>query len=695
LISFGVEYWYFFLPLIVAAAAGIMLLLYYRNKDNNELSKSQRRILMALRFLSFGIIAFLLLSPFLKTLKKSIQQPLIIAAWDNSGSVVSSGDSLKRAEEIMQMKEKISEELGSDYRLVHYSFGQESTLDGDLNFSEKKSDYSNLISTITNNHFNENIGALVLAGDGIYNQGKNPVNMTNNLTFPVYSVGLGDTTEITDARIQGIRVNRTSFSGNRFPVEIDAAFSKLQGNPLQLIIRENGKEVAQTVISPANNDYFITRQFILDAGEKGLKHFTAEIETAENEKNIKNNKVTFIVNVLEDKQKILILSSGPHPDIGAIKYTLEQQKSYEVEVFSEEPYPSNFSDFNLVILHQLPSAGKSMAAVIENQELAKIPVLYIIGAKTFLPQLNALTTGVDIQPLAGSPEEVQAVVNPGYGTFTLSEQLREMLPKFPPLYAPFANYTLDPALTPLLFQKIKNIETGKPLLATGVLNGRKTGFLFGEGIWRWRLNNYLADQNHDQFNELVNQLVQYLALRENEDNFMIDFEPVYAETDDVILTAEVYNDAFEIITTEEVTIEIENEQGEKFEFTFDVRGNGYYLNAGNLPVGNYSFTAEVTLGGTTYTETGNFAVTEMNLENVITKANHRMLFQLASQSGGTFFAGIQTDQLIDSLKDSNKLKPVSSFQEMITELLNLRWVFFVLILLLSVEWFLRKYWGIY
>lgn len=695
MISFGVEYWYIFLPLIVAAAAGIMLLLYYRNNDNKELSKRQRGMLMALRFLSFGIIAFLLLSPFLKTLKKNIQHPLIIAAWDNSGSVVSSGDSLKRAEEIRQMKEEISEELGNEYRLVHYSFGQEATLNGELDFSEKKSDYSNLFSTITSNHFNENIGALLLTGDGIYNQGKNPVNMTNDLNFPVFSTGLGDTVEITDARIQGIRVNRTSFSGNRFPVEIDAAFSKLQGNPLQLTIRHDGKEVAQTVISPANNDYFITRQFILDAGEKGLKHFTAEIEAAENEKNIKNNKITFIVNVLEDKQKILILSSGPHPDIGAIKYTLEQQKSYDVEVFTEEPYPSNLSDFNLVILHQLPSAGKSMAAVLENQELVKIPVLYIIGAKTFLPQLNTLASGAEIQPLAGSPEEVQAVVNPGYGTFTISEQLREMLPKFPPLYAPFANYRLDPALTPLLFQKIKNIETGKPLLATGVLNGRKTGFLFGEGIWRWRLNNYLAAQTHEQFNELVNQLVQYLALRENEDNFMIDFEPVYAETDDVILTAEVYNDAFEIVTSEEVTIEIENEQGDKFEFTFDVRSNGYYLNAGNLPVGNYSFNAEVTLGGKTYTETGNFAVTEMNLENVITKANHRMLFQLASQSGGTFFPGIQTDQLIDTLKQSNHLKPVSSFQEMITELLNLRWVFFVLILLLSVEWFLRKFWGIY
>ncbi len=650
---------------------------------------------MALRFLSFAVIAFLLLSPFLKTLGKTVQHPLVIAAWDNSGSIVSPGDSLETAEQIKQLKERVSEELGSDYRLVHYAFGQETNLNGELDFSDKKSDYGNLISTLTTNHFNEKVGALILAGDGIYNQGRNPVNMLNDIPFPVFSIGLGDTAEVTDARIQGIRVNRTSFSGNRFPVEIDAIFSKLQGIPLKLTIREGEKEVGQTVITPSGSDYFVSRQFVLDAGEPGLKHFSAEIEPAENEKNIKNNKVTFVVNVLEDKQKILILSSGPHPDIGAIKYALEQQKSYEVEVFQEEPYPSNFSDFNLVILHQLPSAGKSMAGIFGQERIARIPVLFIIGAKTFLPQLNTMDAGAEIQPLAGRPEEVQGVINPAFATFSLSERFREMLPGFPPLIAPFANYKLDPAVTPVIFQRIKNVETVRPLLATGVVNGRKTGFLFGEGIWKWRLNNYLKTNTHDQFNELVNQLVQYLALRENEDNFMIDFLPVYAETDDVVFTAELYNDAFERVSGEEITIEIENEQGNNFDFTFDVRGNGYYLNAGNLPVGNYRFDAEVTLGNETYTETGNFAVTEMNLENVITRADHRMLYQLASQSGGMFFPAGQAEEAISNLKQGNHLKPVSSFHEMITELLNLRWLFFVVILLLSVEWFLRKYWGIY
>ncbi len=695
MISFGTTYWFIFLLAAILAAAGVTILLYFGNRKNNELTNTQTRILMVLRFLSFFLIAFLLLSPFLKNLKRITQNPVIIAAWDNSRSLVSTRDSQQVAAEINRLKNEISEELNDEYTLINYEFGESTDAAEDLDFTEKKSDYSEMISTIANNHFSENVGALIIAGDGIYNQGKNPANLTDELNFPVYTLGLGDTTKITDARIQTIRANRTSFSGNSFPVEIDVQFSKLKGKSLNLTVKQNDTEVAKTVITPPNDDYFTTQQFILEAGKAGLKHYTATIQPVENERNTKNNSAGFVINVLENKQKILILSDGPHPDIGAIKNTLEEQQTYEVSVFTQEPYPSNLSDFNLLVLNQLPTSAQSMATVIETAAKNRIPVLFIIGKKSFLPQFNALKQGVQINPLAGSVEEVQATINPTYATFTLSEEFREMLPKFPPMLAPFAEYQPEPEVNTLFYQKIKNIETTKPLLATGTFNGRKTGYIFGEGIWRWRLYNYYFNQSHTQFNELVNHLIQYLALRENEDNFIVDFQPVYDEINNIILNAEVYNDAFERITSEEVNISIKNENGDEFEYIFDVKGNGYQLNAGKLPTGDYTFTAEVTIGNETYTETGNFTVVPVNIENVVTRANHQVLFQLASGSGGNFYLPGNAQQLINDLKNSNKLKPVNYFQEAINELLNLRWLFFVLLLLLSVEWFLRKFWGIY
>jgi hypothetical protein len=599
------------------------------------------------------------------------------------------------AGEITKIRDLVKSELTSKYSVVEYSFGERAKLLEELNYGEKKTDYSEVINAVVNNHFNENIGALILVGDGIYNQGKNPVNLMNEVNFPVYTIGFGDTTEVIDSRVQDIRVNRTSFSGNKFPVEIDTRFSKLKGKPIRITVFQDKKEIAGVMITPPNQNYFYTHEFILDAGEAGLKHFSVKTDIVENERNTKNNQAGFVINVLEKKQKILILSDGPHPDIGAIKNTLDLQTTYDVSVFTEEPYPANLSEFNLLVLNQLPTSGKSAADIVKNAQNSRIPILFIVGSKTFLPQLNALSQGAVISPLAGSGEEAQAIINTNYATFNLSEDFKEILPRFPPLQVSFAEYALDAGFTPLFYQKIMNIATAKPLLSTGTINGRKTGFIFGEGIWRWRLYNYYTNQNHALFNELVNQLVQYLALRQNEDNFIIDFKPVYAETDEIILKAEVYNDAFERINSEEVKIKIQNAGNEEYDFTFDVQGNDYVLNAGHLPMGDYTFSANVEFGGKTFSETGSFAVTPVNFENLDLRANHNLLYQLAAESGGKFYSPNESGQLIADLQSNNRLKATSYFQEMINELLNLKWLFFVVLLLLSVEWFLRKFWGLY
>ena len=679
----------------IIAALGIALLLYFRNRENNELSKNRVWLLMSLRFFSFFIIAFLLLSPFIKNLKKITRNPVIIAAWDNSSSIISTPDSVNIAAEMAEIRENITNELSLAYSLVEYSFGQKTKLLEEFSFDEKRTDYSELINAVVNNHFNENIGALILVGDGIYNQGKNPVNMMNDVNFPVYTIGFGDTTKIVDSRVQDIRVNRTSFSGNKFPVEADVRYSKLKGKSVRISVIHEKQEIEGVVVTPPNENYFYTHQFILDAGQAGLKHFTVKTEIVENERNTKNNQAGFVINVLDKKQKILILSDGPHPDIGAVKNTLDLQTTYDVSVFTEEPFPANLAEFNLIILNQLPTSGKSAADIVANAQKSRIPILFIVGNKTFLPQLNALTQGAFIKPMAGSGEEAQAILNTGYVIFNLSGDFREMLPRFPPLQVPFAEYELQPGFTPLFYQKIMNTETVRPLLATGAINGRKTGFIFGEGIWRWRLFNFYVNQNHALFNELINQLVQYLALRQNEDNFIIDFKPVYAETDEIIFNGEVYNDLFERINTQEVNLKIQSATGEEFDYTFDVQGNDYILNAGHLPEGDYTFTAGVELGGNTLTETGKFAITPVNLENLDLQANHNLLFQLAAESGGKFYLPNQSEQMVSGLKNSNRLKASSYFQEMINELLNLKWVFFVALLLLSVEWFLRKFWGLY
>ena len=609
--------------------------------------------------------------------------------------MVSLPDSILTAQNIRELNAELIQELGKSYKIVNYTFGEKTRIATYLDFSEKSSDYSELISTISNNHFNENIGAFIIAGDGIYNQGKNPVNVINYSEFPVFTIGYGDTTEITDAVIENIRVNRTSFTGNRFPVEIDTRFAKLNGIPLKLSVHEGETEVASAMIIPSGNDYFNTQQFILDSKSKGLKQYRVTIQAAENERNKKNNAAVFVINVLDSKQKIMFLSDGPHPDIGAIKNTLDLQMSYDVSVITEEPYPINLQGINLLVINQLPSQNKSFSTLLEISEKNRIPILFIVGGKTYLSQFSLLSKAARIIPQAGSFEEAQAYLNNSFASFSVSEDLRKILPKFPPLQVPFGDYTADPELTPVFYQRIKNIDTNKPLISAGMINGRKTGVIFGEGLWRWRLFDYYMNQSHSNFNELINQLVQYLALRENEENFIIDFKPVYSEIDNIVMNAEIYNDNYERVKKNEVNIIIKSSNGEEIKSVFDIQGEGYRLDAGHLPVGNYRFEAVTKIGDKAYAKTGDFTVIAVNHENIVTRADHKILYRIATQSGGRFFLPKDKDELIKLLKNKDLFKSTSYFQELVHALLNLKWLFFIILILISVEWFLRKFWGLY
>jgi len=389
-IVFEQKYWLLIFVISMIVAAGITLLLYFRNREVNELIPWQKRLLMVLRFLSMFFLAVLLTSPLIKTLKKITELPLIVVAVDNSLSIRGLPGSPDPTPEILESVGHLKESLGKQYKVIRYSFGGETSDGREIDFTEKTSDYGQMLKSVYDNHFNENLGALVVFGDGNYNQGENPLNSVRKYHFPVYTVGTGDTTASKDAAITGLRINKTAFRGNRFPVEADVKFTGLAGSRLRFSVAHQGKMVFNQWVEVTAPDFFITIPLEIEAAETGLQYFSALIELAPGEQNRLNNAWPFVIRILENKQKILILANGSHPDIGAIKHTLEKQVNYETAVYTSEPYPSTLSGYSLIILHQLPSFSQSGSQIVEQSRKSRIPLLILVGAETMLPQIKML-----------------------------------------------------------------------------------------------------------------------------------------------------------------------------------------------------------------------------------------------------------------------------------------------------------------
>jgi len=687
-ISFDHSFSGLWVLLALIASLGISFFLYYRNKENSSLSPLQKGFLAFLRYASLFLIFLFLLSPLIRKVKKIKQLPILAVAIDNSLSVKS------QTETFEQLSKTIKERFPDQYQVEYWTFGEKVESNGPITGNERRSDYGQMIKTLKNNYINKNIGALILVGDGIYNQGQNPVNFTSSLKFPVYSIGVGDTTLQADAAIRNVKTNKVAFLKNKFPIEIELKFSKLKNKIANLEIENNGQQIYSKTVSIVSDDDFKLEFVNPEATQAGLQHYKISIRPFNEESNLKNNEYEFVIQVLENKQKILMLSDGPHPDMGALRSSILELQNYETEIVTGNDVPDSLNKYSLIILNQLPSVKNAASNLLTRIKESRVPVLFLIGPNTLLEQLNTLEMGLKITSSTNT-EEVQAVFDDNFSLFVLSNETKEILGRTPPLISPFGNTEISSLLQPLAYQSIRNIRTPKSIMAYGNEKGRKVGFIVGEGIWRWRLFNFQNNGNHEAFNELTNKIVQYLSLRENEDNFNVNFPALFQETDNIELTAELYNDSYELVNTPDVNIRIINDSLKAFNYTFDRTENYYRLNVGNLQPGDYSLEAATQLGNQHFTEKGNFSIVKNEIELLNNQADFGLLYQLAQQTGGQFSTIDNYGTLLDTIGNNKQITVQQYKQTLLTEWINLKTLFFLLICLLAVEWFFRKYWGIY
>jgi hypothetical protein len=397
---------------------------------------------------------------------------------------------------------------------------------------------------------------------------------------------------------------------------------------------------------------------------------------------------------LENKQRILMLSDGPHPDLGALRTSISELQNYDTQIVTGNQLPDSLTKYSLIILNQLPSSKNVASTLLSKIKASRLPVLFIVGPSTLLDQLNTLEMGLKIAN-SNKTEEVQARFNENFSLFTLSQETKELLATASPLVSPFGNTEVSPQLQTLAWQSVKNIPTQKTIMAFGSDKGRKIGFINGEGLWRWRLYNYMQSDNHEAFNELVHKMIQYLSLRENEDNFNVNYPALFQENDKVEMTAELYNDSYELVNTPDVNIRITNDSLKEFNYTFDRVDDYYRLNIGSQPPGDYTFEAKTQLGSQQFTEKGSFSIVKNEIELLNNQADFGLLYQLAAQSGGKFSTIENYGTLLDTIANNKQITVQQHQQTLLTEWINVKLLFLLLIVLLTIEWFYRKYWGIY
>ena len=696
-ISFQYPSWY--LILCFALGLAYALILYYRDTTFKDQANWLKWLMGILRFLSVGLIATLLLSPLLKRIITDVKKPVIVLAQDGSESIGMEMSDEEKAN-YQTALERLQNELGDEYDLKPYTFGSEIREGITYNFEDKSTDIAALLNNTYDLYSNQNLGAVILASDGIYNEGSNPVYASAQLAAPVYTIALGDTTPRRDLIVKRVFHNRIAYLGDKFSVQIDLLADNAAGSNSQLSVYKvdgNGTRLLQQeAISINNGSFFTTREVILEANNAGVQRYRVVFGQVAGEVSTRNNSKDIFVDVLDARQKVLVLANAPHPDITSIKQALTSNKNYDVEIDYISGFSSQLAAYDFVILHQLPSKLNEAAGILNQIQKEKIPHLFFIGAQSDLSRFNQAQSLVSITSGGDNLNQVQARVNPAFSLFKLSEELKNELPNFAPVVAPFGDYKIGGESEILLYQRIGKVDTEYPLCLIGENNQVKVGVFCAEGIWKWRLFDFLQNNNHEIFNEAITKTVQYLSLKEDKRRFRVNLSKnIFDENEAIYLDAELYNESYELVNEPDVSLSIANGEGREFNYTFNKSGNAYTLNAGILPVGDYNFRANTNYNGENFDYTGQFSVQPIQLESYAMTADHNMLKLLSEKYGGELFYPDNIASIAPLIQSGETLKPVIYETAKTKPVINLKWLFFLLLTLLTTEWFLRRYFGAY
>ncbi|NOU45694.1 MAG: hypothetical protein HOO86_01380 [Bacteroidales bacterium] len=691
-LSFDYPIWAF--ALVLLSGLTFASVLYLRNKKE-PYGQNLNRLLFLLRFIGVSCITFLLLGPFITQTKKQIEPPTLIFVHDNSASIALNNDSAYYKNVYPGVIDSLTASLATKYNIEFYQFGQIVAKKQSLTFTDQQTDIAEVFRTVQNNYYNRNIGAIVLFTDGIYNKGTNPAYAVESLNIPVIAIPLGDTVAHPDVTVFEVRYNKKVFYKSRFTVETTLRASQLRGNTAILELFDGSKKVGEKRIPISANKFSSTQYFLVDADKIGYKQLTLNVNTTISEKITNNNKRQFFVDVVSEKHKVLIYAKAPHPDIAAIRSSLGENFESKVKYINEGI--SNNENYDLIILHQLPS-GNIDYQMLETFLTAnkQLPVMYVVGPDTDLSLFNKLQAAIQIQSGQKNWIDGIATVNKSFGLFRNEITALEKFEMMPPLISPFGEYVMKLRLNSLFNQKIRGIETKLPMISFVSDENRKLGFIFGTGIWRWRLAMTNETGNPQIFDQIVTKSISFLIQDENKNPLQIIVNESFNPSDEIIFKALLYNKTAELVNDPELKIEISDADNTRiYPFVFAQHEQGYELNAGRLGAGTYSYTAQTTIGGELIKSQGKFTVENNSAEGIEPVADHRLLCQIANQTGGSVIPADSLQYIPVWLENQKNITSVAHYSDSYQPIINYAWALIICIILLFAEWLLRKMFGSY
>ncbi|NAS30540.1 VWA domain-containing protein [Flavobacteriaceae bacterium R38] len=653
----------------------------YKKKGKNYIK--EHLLFIMLRFITIATILLLLFNPKLKKTTVFVEKPTLVVAVDNSSSTTF----LEQAEKSKDFVQRINtnSNLKDRFDLELITFGDHVMPMDTLSFRENQTRISEALTSIKEVYRNKKSPVLLIS-DGNQTYGEDYTFSSVNFPQNIYPVVLGDTIEYIDLSITQLNVNKYAYYKNEFPLEVILNYKGNNDIETVFEITKGNTTVYSERLNFSDNSRSKIISTTLPARDIGVQVYKASLRPNQEERNKVNNNKEFAIEVIDQKTNILLVSDIVHPDIGVFKKSIESNELRSVEIAKSAVNSTELDNYQMVILYQPNSRFKNIIDEINKRNLNS---LIVTGTKTDWNFLNRIQNQFNKENVRQT-EDVQAALNTGYTNFAIDDI---GFYEYPPLEDFLGDINISSSVDVILNQRIRNIETGNPLLFTLENEGKRQAVLLGENIWKWRAQNYLDTKEFKDFDEFIGKIVFYLATNKQRNRLDVNFEPFYNGSTEIKITAQYFNKNYEFDTNASVSIRLENKTVNSFRTVpLLLKNNHYEVDLSGIEPGEYDFV--VSVANEQLSRSGSFKILDFDIEKQFLNADIDKLNKLAENSGGQLFFPDQFSDIENSLLSNEAYKPIQKSKENSVPLIDWKYLLALIVIALSVEWFLRKYNGL-
>lgn len=720
----GSPYW--FILFLIAAGAGAYLL--YRNIGADKWNLG----LVALRTVTFAVLAFIFLRPVLNISTVLPQESYVAVVIDNSESMKIRDDGREsRAEQLQAQLEATSffKRLSDKFRIRMYRFDREAErIDrfDRMNYTGKRTRIESATDLLQQELGSVPLSGVVLITDGVDNasqQWTESLARLESRRIPFYTVGVG-TDEITrDAEIVKVSAPREMLKESTAVVDVSFRSHGFSGRKATLYVRENGVLLKSEEVTLPRDGEIAEKSVDLPVKNEGSRLFSFFIQ-AQDDRIAENNNLDSLVEIKNDHPQILYIEGEPRWEFKFLRRAIQddpnlrlvtllrssQNKFYRQGIDREEMLAEGFPTKREELFQYKGLIFGSIESTFFTQDQLKMVVDFVStrgGGFLMMGGKNSFSGGryqnspiAEMLPVQLGPESTPVierlkVLVTDYGrTHTLMKLNADananikQWSDLPPLND--FNKTLDAKVGGIVLARgeTESKAGASPILLAYQRYGRGRAMAFTSGSsWRWQMEMDHDDMTYELF---WKQILRWLVNSSPDPVMVTSDKDTYLPGEPVRLSAEVADKNFDRMNNARAIAKITNPAGLTETIALDWSGaqEGTYqaeLNASEPGIYQVDLTA--TQGNDTLgTYRTSFQVQDRPVEYYNASLDARLLQSIASQTGGRYYP---LSRIGDVPDDAVYVEGETSFVEQ-KELWDVPFLFMLLCTTLAVEWFWRK-----